>query len=70
MTRAVELAQVASNGVSEAFKNRIINGAMTIDQRNAGASVTPSSSTYTLDRWYALLNQASKFSVQQNAGSV
>jgi hypothetical protein len=25
------------------FKNRIINGAMVIDQRNAGASVTPTS---------------------------
>jgi|SanBayMetagenome_1026888.scaffolds.fasta_scaffold19123_2 hypothetical protein len=71
MTRAVELAQVASDGVSEAFKNRIINGAMVIDQRNAGASVTiTSNSTYTLDRWVANMNQASKFSVQQNAGSV
>jgi hypothetical protein len=37
------------------FKNRIINGAMMIDQRNAGASVTinTSSKTYTLDRWQA-----------------
>jgi hypothetical protein len=32
------------------FKNRIINGAMMIDQRNAGASVT-AGSAYTLDRW-------------------
>jgi len=71
MTRAVELAQVASLGVSEAFKNRIINGAMVIDQRNGGASVTPTSNvTYTLDRWVMLLNQSSKYSVQQNAGSV
>ena len=70
MTRAVELAQVASNGVSEAFKNRIINGAMVIDQRNAGASVTPTATTYTLDRCLVALTQASKFSVQQNAGSV
>jgi hypothetical protein len=44
---------------------------MVIDQRNAGASVTiTSNSTYTLDRWIANMNQASKFSVQQNAGSV
>lgn len=36
------------------FKNRIINGAMQIDQRNAGASVSFSgSSAYTLDRWKA-----------------
>jgi hypothetical protein len=33
------------------FKNRLINGAMMIDQRNAGASVTPTNGTYTLDRW-------------------
>lgn len=52
------------------FKNRIINGAMMIDQRNAGASVTPSSSSYTLDRWQAVMSQSSKYSVQQNAGSV
>jgi hypothetical protein len=52
------------------FKNRIINGAMVIDQRNAGASVTPANSQYTLDRFVATLTQASKFTVQQNAGSV
>jgi hypothetical protein len=48
------------------FKNRIINGAMVIDQRNAGASVTPADSQYTLDRWQARLTQSSKFSVQQS----
>ena len=54
------------------YKNRIINGAMTFDQRNAGASVTPSVlySTYTLDRWEANYSVGSKFSVQQNAGAV
>ena len=52
------------------FKNRIINGAMVIDQRNAGASVTPTVAGYTLDRWIVDLTQASKFSVQQNAGAV
>ena len=55
---------------SSVFRNRIINGAMVIDQRNAGASVTVSSDVYTLDRWYATQSVASKFSVQQNAGSV
>jgi hypothetical protein len=51
-------------------KNRIINGAMTISQRNGTSSVTPTSSVYTLDRWNTNLTQSSKFSVQQNAGSV
>ena len=52
------------------FKNRILNSQMQIDQRNAGASVTPTTSTYTLDRFRVLATQSSKFSVQQNAGSV
>ena len=52
------------------LKNRIINGAMVIDQRNAGASVTPTNGQYIVDRWQAWANQASKFTVQQNAGSV
>ena len=53
------------------YKNRIINGNMVIDQRNAGASVTPTTGVYTLDRWLAAAYSASsKFSVQQNAGSV
>jgi len=58
-------------GNATLMKNKIINGACVIDQRNAGASVTPTvNATYTLDRWMAELSQASKFSVQQNAGSV
>jgi len=50
------------------LKNRIINGDCRIDQRNAGAVVTPANGAYTLDRWG--VNQfanASKFSVQQSS---
>ena len=55
----------------QGFRNRIINGGMVIDQRNAGASVTPTTSgQYLVDRFYAVLTQASKFSAQQNAGAV
>jgi hypothetical protein len=53
------------NGQFYSMKNRLINGAMMIDQRNAGASVTPTSSSYTLDRWQMDIGLASKFSVQQ-----
>ena len=53
-----------------AGRNRIINGDMRIDQRNNGASVTPANGEYTLDRFKVLLSQASKFTAQQNAGSV
>jgi hypothetical protein len=54
------------------MKNRIINGAMVIDQRNAGASITiPSTgSTYSVDRWFFATSQASKLSAQQNGGAI
>jgi hypothetical protein len=69
MTQAAILAASGSPGTTTGFKNKIINGNMVIDQRNAGASVTPSN-TYTLDRWTAYSSQTSKYTVQQNAGSV
>jgi hypothetical protein len=51
------------------FKNRIINGAMMIDQRNAGASVTNSTGIiYTLDRWI-VQTVGSTCSIQQVTGS-
>jgi hypothetical protein len=56
-------------GNASIMKNRLINSAMVIDQRNAGASVTPANS-YTLDRWGAYQSLGSKYTVQQNAGSV
>jgi len=65
-TQSVAIGQ----GNSSTLKNRIINGAMVIDQRNAGASVTPTDNQYLLDRWSAGASAASKYTVQQNAGSV
>jgi hypothetical protein len=63
-----------SDGVSSSglygFKNRLINSAMVIDQRNAGASVTPTDGAYTLDRFIYNATQSSKVTIQQNAGSV
>jgi hypothetical protein len=55
---------------SAVMRNRIINGDMRIDQRNAGASITPADGQYTLDRYIVFRAQANKFSVQQNAGAV
>lgn len=58
-------------GNASIMKNRIINGAMVIDQRNAGASVTGGTTPlYTVDRWGCYGGVASKFTVQQNAGAV
>jgi hypothetical protein len=71
MTFAVNIAQSGSN--NQTMRNRIINGNMVIDQRNNGASVNASSTgtwVYTLDRWSYIASQASRFTVQQNAGSV
>jgi len=58
-------------GNASMLKNRIINGAMVIDQRNAGASVTQTTTTlYPVDRWAIAGSVTSKFTAQQNAGSV
>ena len=54
-----------------AMKNRLINSAMVIDQRNAGASVTNIvGGIYTVDRFAIYGTQASKFTAQQNKNSV
>ena len=52
---------------SSFLRNRIINGDMRIDQRNAGASVTPTDSQFSVDRWKGRLTQSSKFSLQQSS---
>lgn len=51
------------------MRNRIINGAMRIDQRNAGASATPSNGQYSLDRWQQQMSASAKFSVQQDSSA-
>lgn len=66
----VQSGLLGSDAQALSFRNRIINGDMRIDQRNAGASVTPATGQYTLDRWGAYCSAASKFTMQQNAGSV
>jgi hypothetical protein len=64
----------ASGGVlapiSSVMRNRIINGAMTISQRNGTSSVTPIDNQYTVDRWKAYVSQTGKLSIQQDAGAV
>jgi hypothetical protein len=52
------------------FKNRIINGDMRIDQRNAGASITFNDGVFPVDRWTTVATQSSKGAIQQNAGAV
>lgn len=58
------------SGAWNGFRNRIINGAMVIDQRYAGSATANSISGYTLDRWSVAQSTTGKLIVQQNAGSV
>jgi hypothetical protein len=67
MTLAVNIAQGGSNNVT--FRNKIINGACVIDQRNAGASVTVNGAGtfYLIDRFQAQGQSADGvFTVQQS----
>ena len=59
-------------GNASIMKNRIINGAMVIDQRNAGASVTNGAGTYYfIDRFNTYDGSGgSHFSLGQNLGGV
>jgi hypothetical protein len=70
MTLAVSIAQGGSNNVT--MRNRIINGSMVIDQRNAGATVTSlngNSGSYFLDRWqgYCSNNSTGNASIGQSS---
>jgi hypothetical protein len=69
---ALDSISNSTSGSPFGFKNRIINGAMAIDQRNAGASQSygATGSTYCLDRFFLGNSQTSKVTSQQNAGSV
>ena len=61
-------ASTQSTGGYTGFRNRIINGAMMIDQRNAGASVI--GNAFPVDRFQIPVSQSAKLTAQQNAGSV
>jgi hypothetical protein len=59
-----------SDGISSSglygFKNRLINSAMMIDQRNAGASVTANDSVFPVDRFSIRTSLSSKGTAQQS----
>ena len=66
MSKAAELAALIGSQTALSNRNMVINGAMTVDQRNGGSSVTPTADqTYVLDRFGAGLSVASKFSLEQ-----
>ena len=47
------------------FKNRVINGAMAIDQRNSGTVNTPANGGYSVDRWQSNYSGGGVYSCQQ-----
>jgi hypothetical protein len=54
----------------QGFRNRLINGSMAIDQRNAGAAVTLNgASAYTVDRWFGEDITDGIFTVQQDSSA-
>ena len=55
---------------SSFLRNRIINGEMQIDQRNAGAATANTINDYTVDRWQVLQSVTGKLIAQQNAAAV
>jgi hypothetical protein len=69
--QAATFAQTLNAPNTFGFKNRIINGTGTVSQYYGSSSFTPiGSSTYFSDCWGSFNSAASKFSFQQNAGSV
>lgn len=66
MTRAVSIAQGGSNNVT--MRNRIINGNMMIDQRNAGASVSiDNNEKYVVDRFFIRSNASGVSAMAQQS---
>jgi hypothetical protein len=63
MTLAVNIAQGGSNNVT--FRNKIINGAMVINQRGWSGNIT-TGNEYTLDRFQGVCSVSNKFSVSQS----
>jgi hypothetical protein len=62
-------AYMRAQNLDFGLRNRIINGAMQIDQRNAGTAVTPANGNYTIDRYKCGVSQSSKFTLQQDSSA-
>jgi len=60
-----------NGGALSGARNRIINGDMRIDQRNAGAALTVNSTTqkYPVDRFYCENSTSGVFTIQQSAAA-
>ena len=65
-----ETSQEVRDLIGADRRNLFINGDMRIDQRSNGSATTPSGTSYTsVDRWKAVINPGSKFSMQKKTSS-
>ena len=63
-----ETSQEVRDLIGANRRNLFINGDMRIDQRSNGSATTPSGTSYTsVDRWKAVINPGSKFSMQKKS---
>jgi hypothetical protein len=67
ITAKVNGSDVFNASSNFGFKNRIINGGMTISQRNGTSTVTPGSTDYLTDRFHVAMSQSSKFTGAQSS---
>jgi hypothetical protein len=58
---------MSAQGTSFGFRNKLINGAMLITQRNGTSTITPADNDYVVDRWSFGIAQASKLTSSQSA---
>jgi len=65
-TGAVE-NYMLSQGTSFGIRNKIINGAMMISQRNGTSTITPADNDYVTDRWSFGIAQSSKLTSAQSS---
>jgi hypothetical protein len=69
-TPADVAAVLGYTATPDLYRNRVINGAMQVDNRRSGASVTPTTNAYIIDKWIAIIAQASKLTFGQNLNAV
>jgi len=70
MTQAAVLAASGSPGTTTGFKNKIINGGMTVNQRAWTSASIAQGSTYTVDRWWTYSRLVgSKYSIAQSTSA-
>jgi hypothetical protein len=70
VNRVVDASGGVLAPISSVMRNRLINGAMVIDQRNAGASVavlTNGNPSFSVDRFYCQAQGGGGYSIQQVA---